>query len=179
MYMHPLKLTLDSYSSSSLRELTRHGLVLQRHSSSLAVSLTSSIAKGGLAGNHPGAIHPNPICGITYDTTIHDKLRKAWRGAGRRRRVPPPSTRRAKYHVPTRNVAMAILRWSENSEWTMLGHHGSSRDASTRRRRARHTGVREGSGAQPYWSTMSWGVKPAHSHTSGVVHNTPHDTYPH
>jgi hypothetical protein len=37
----------------------------------------SSTAKGGLTGNHPGAIHPNPICGIAYDITSQDKLRSA------------------------------------------------------------------------------------------------------
>jgi hypothetical protein len=69
--------------------------------------------------------------------------------------MPPPSTRRAKYHVPTQNVAMVILRWSENSEWTIFGHHGSFRDASTRRRRARHTGEEEEERTMPFaqWSS--------------------------
>jgi hypothetical protein len=100
--------------------LTRHDLVLQRQSSEalalLAASL-SSTAKGGLAGNHPGAIHPNPICGITYETTSQDKLRSACKGF-------TYSVMCAKYHVPTRNVAMVIFRWSLKIMWRSFGHHG-------------------------------------------------------
>jgi hypothetical protein len=77
--------------------------------------------------------------------------------------VPPPSTRRAKYHVPTRNVVIVILRWSLKSEWRSFGHQGCTRDASTRRRWARHSGVREAFLVNP--PTMSRGVLPYYTHT--------------
>ena len=52
-----------------------------RFAEALESLVQSSTAKGRLEGSHRGAIHPNPTCGITYDTTSHDKLRVACNGS--------------------------------------------------------------------------------------------------